>query len=95
MNRLLMICLLVVSQLSTQAFGEVINQQFEEDRLDQEQQKMVQERMEEEPSSTAVGGSRGGQLENERRRDDQRARDHELEKQEQLYEYEGQFRQGL
>jgi len=49
--------------------------------------------MVEEPSSTAIGGARSGQLEIEQKRDDKIQ--HDLEKQKQLYEYENNYRRGL
>lgn len=63
------------------------------DEVDKEQTEMVKEKMEEAPTSTTLGGSRGGSLEIEKEQDDEEQRN--FEKQRQLYEYEGQYRRGL
>ncbi len=95
MNRFTAFCfLLFTGQVALASPGQSKDaDNFAEDRMEKEQVKMIQERMEEEPSSTSVGGSRGGQLEAERRRDDKRAYD--LEKQRKLYESENRYRRGL
>ena len=54
--------------------------------------KKEQQRMEE-PSSTAIGGSRSGELDIEKNQDEEMRR--EAEKQKFLYEYEDKYRRGF
>jgi hypothetical protein len=67
---------------------------LDEKMMDKKQIEMIEQRMEEEPSSTPIGGSRSGQLEIEKK-DDQEKMQHDLEKQKQLYQYEDNYRKGL
>lgn len=69
------------------------NGYFEDERLNKKQIEMIEQRMEEKPTSTAIGGSRGGDQETEKKQDD-KAR-HTEEKQRQLYEWNGYYRRGL
>ena len=50
--------------------------------------------MEQAPSSTTLGGAKGGELEKEKNKDDEKIK-HDLEKQKMLYENEGYYRRGL
>lgn len=75
---------------------------FADERIDQEQTKIVKQRMEAEnakkkaPTSTTIGGARSGQFDFEKRQDMQEMEnEHDLEKQRQLYEHEGLYRRGL
>ncbi len=68
---------------------------FEDERMDKDQKEMIEQRMEKEeaPSSTSLGGSRGGSLEIEKSRDAKEQ--HDFDKQKQMYEYEEKYRRGL
>ena len=89
MNRLILltIALISVPLWADDDFKE------KEDKMDKEQIEMIEERMEEEPTSTSLGGSRGGDLDIEKNRDEKEQ--HDFEKQRQLYEYDDQYRRGL
>ena len=71
--------------------------EFEEDRGRPGQEEMIQEtrqqKMEEGPSSTTVGGSRGGQLEMEKKRDD--LRNKQTQEGRRLFENRGLYRRGF
>lgn len=93
MNRLIWLaCTFLSLSISMGALAK--SDQFEEERLDKQQIKMIQERMEAAPASATVGGSRSGHLSIEKQRD-QNKMQYELEKQRQLYEYEDKYRTGL
>lgn len=83
--------LLVNSNISAQSsmYYET-EQSHQEDELN----RLEQQEVEEAPSSTPIGGSRGGQLEIEKEQDDAKTQ-HDLEKQQQLYEQDGYYRRGL
>lgn len=84
----LLMCLFALS-----AFPLLAKSNLPEDKLDQEQIRLIQQRMEAAPSSTAIGGSRSGQLDYEKNLDERR--DYETQKQKQLYENESYYRRGL
>ena len=56
--------------------------------------KKEKQKMEQAPSSTTLGGARGGELEKEKNKDEEKIK-HDLEKQKMLYENEGYYRRGL
>lgn len=89
MNRMLLIILSLTSL--------PVLAHYSEKEIEKEQQEMIEQRMEEEaPTSTSLGGSRGGSLEVEKNRDEQKMQEeHDFEKQRQLYEYDGHYRRGL
>lgn len=94
MKKLLLFSLLFSS---IHAFAADSGDHFAEDRMDEDQTKMIKQRMEaadqeQKPSSTAIGGSRSGQLDFEKRQDQL---DHDMDKQKQLYEYDDLYRKGL
>lgn len=111
MKKLILISMVIASFAAFAGTGD----RFAEDRMDDAQTEMVKQRLEtiqreeEAPSSTAVGGSRSGQLEFEKREDIEQMRQeedsekvkkdekeaHDLRKQKQLYEYDDQYRRGL
>ena len=94
MKKLILIGIVLASLTAWAGTGD----RFPEDRMDDAQTEMVKQRMEtiqkeeERPSSTAVGGSRSGQLEFEKRSDKE---NYDIEKQKQLFEYDDQYRRGL
>lgn len=92
MNRLMLLAFALMS-LSTPIQAKTNQDQFEEERLDKKQIKMIQEEQAK-PSSTPLGGSRSGQLEIEKKLDEEKLQ-HDLDKQKQLYEYEDNYRRGL
>lgn len=87
MNRLFLLALCLTS---VPVFAN-----FEDEHMDKEQKEMIEEKMqkEEAPTSTSLGGSRGGSLEIEKSRDAKEQ--HDFDKQKQMYEYEEKYRRGL
>lgn len=74
---------------------------FAEDRMDDAQTEMVKQRLETvqkqqaRPSSTAIGGSRSGQLEFEKRQDMDQMKQEQEEESRDLYEADGRYRTGF
>ena len=90
MNRLLAVTALL--SLSGLALAREVDD-HEEDKRQQVSEEISQERMEEEPSSTTIGGSRGGQLEMEKKRDD--LRNQKTREDYRLFETDGLYRRGF
>ncbi len=101
MNRIILLLFILTTVFQVQA-----KKNYGIDRMDRDQLRMIEERkerqqkmeqeeqrMQEAPSSTAIGGSRSGQLETEKDQDAQKQ--HDIEKQKRLYEHEGYYRRGL
>jgi sortase (surface protein transpeptidase) len=93
-----LICLGVFTLLSYSALANG-NDWRQEQQVDRQNEKVIkaaekeeQQRMED-PSSTAIGGSRSGELEIEKNQDEEMRR--QAEKQKFLYEYEDKYRRGL
>lgn len=92
-----LMCLGMLTFFSWSAFPNGDNwSQQQVDKQNQEMKKAAEkeelQRMED-PSSTAIGGSRSGELGIEESKDQKRRR--EEEKQKFLYEYEDKYRRGL
>ncbi len=87
MNRVLLLAL-TLFYLNLTALANI-------DQVESEKQPpQKKQKMERGPSSTAIGGSRSGQLEMEKKKDEEK-KQREFEKQKKLYEYEGYYRRGL